>query len=70
MIFLQSQKRRRIKTTRFEQDMLENDEQRLLQQAIKNSLVDRKRVDVPVDEAPTYRPTLEEFADPYLYIKK
>ena len=50
--------------------MLDNDEQRLLQQAIKNSLVDRKRVDVDVPEAPTYYPTLEEWTDPYQYIHK
>lgn len=68
--YIQSNKRRRVKVSRFEEDMLGNDEQRLLQQAIKNSLVDRKRVIVEVPSAPTYYPTLEEFKDPYQYIHK
>ena len=50
--------------------MLDNDEKRALHQALKNSMVDRKRVDLPVPEAPTYYPTLEEWKDPYQYIRK
>ena len=42
----------------------------MVQQALKNSLVDRKRVAVDVPEAPTYYPTLEEFANPFTYIEK
>jgi hypothetical protein len=61
---------RRQKTARFEFDDLDNEEQRLLQQAIKNSLKETKRVERTVPEAPTYRPTLEQFRDPYGYIKR
>ena len=51
-------------------ETLENEEQRLLQQAIKNSLVDSERIELKVPDAPTYYPTLEEFRDTYAYIEK
>jgi hypothetical protein len=49
---------------------LENEEQKLLQQAIKNSKRETKRIDIPVPDAPTLRPTIEEFKNPLTYINK
>eukprot|EP01041_Mallomonas_annulata_P010702 gene10702-22343_t len=66
----QTRKRRRTKPIRFEFDSLENDEQRLLQQALQNSRKDMKREQISIPEAPVFYPTLEEFKDPMQYIQK
>ena len=67
---LQRGKRRRVKTSRYEIDFLENEEQKHIQQAIKNSLIEKKRVDIPPSDAPTYYPTVDEFHDVLKYIRK
>jgi histone demethylase JARID1 len=48
----------------------DNQEERLFQQALKNSRIDtcRRRVEVP--SAPVYHPTYEEFQDPLAYVSK
>jgi hypothetical protein len=61
---------RRTKTARFEFDELDNEEQKMIQQAIKNSKRDSKRVERTVPEAPVFHPTIEEFKDPFAYINK
>lgn len=63
-------KRRRIKTSRYEFDVLDNEEHRMIQQALENSKSEYKRVDIVVPEAPTFYPTIEEFKDPLAYIDK
>lgn len=39
-------------------------------QALRKSLLDVKRQEVPVPEAPTFYPTLEEMRDPMAYISR
>lgn len=71
---LQSRRKRvRTKTSRFEFDSLDNDEQRMIQQAIRNSKKEFKRVEhaeLIIPECPTYYPTIEEFKNPFEYISK
>jgi hypothetical protein len=45
-------KRKRRTTKHFEFDGLENEEQRLMQQALKNSRVEHTRSTVDIEEAP------------------
>lgn len=61
-------KRRRAKTNRFDFDGLDNEEQLMIQQAVKNSQRDQYRCQCEIPEAPTFRPTVEEFMDPLGYI--
>ena len=61
-------KRRRKATNRFEFDSMENEEHRLVQQAIKNSTIDSVKREIEIREAPVYYPTIEEFRDPLKYI--
>ena len=63
-------KRCRKKTSRFEFDELDNEEQRMIQLAVRNSMKETKRATKTVPEAPTFRPTREEFKDPLQYIQK
>ena len=63
-------RRTRRRTSRFEFDGLDNDEQKLLQQAIKNSKKETKREERIIPMAPTYYPSTEEWRDPFLYIAK
>ena len=63
-------RRQRRRTSRFEFDGLDNEEQKLIQQAIKNSKKDTKRVELEIPMAPTFYPTVEEFRNPYVYISK
>jgi hypothetical protein len=59
-----------VKTARFDFDSLENEEQKVLQQVMRNSLIDTQRREISVPDAPTFYPTVEEFENPLLYIKK
>ena len=66
-------KRVRTKTSRFEFDSLDNDEQRMVQQAIRNSKKDFERLEhteLSIPECPTYYPSVDEFKDPFAYITK
>lgn len=62
-------KRRRTRTSRFDFDLLDNEEQKLIQQAIRNSQRDKRRVEYDIPMAPTFYPTVDEFRDPLAYIK-
>lgn len=62
-------KRRRKVTNHFEFDSIQNEEQRLYQQALKNSTIDHFKQDLEIREAPTYYPSITEFKDPLQYIR-
>lgn len=62
--------RRRIKTNRYDFEDSNNTEERLVQQAMKNSLVETKKIEFKAPSAPTYHPTVEEFRDPLQYIRR
>ena len=61
-------KRRRKATHRFEFDSMENEEHKLVQQAIKNSTIDSVKKEFEIKEAPVYYPTTDQFRDPLKYI--
>jgi len=61
-------RRRRLKTKTFEFDELDNEEQKMIQQALKNSQMQTARVKFDVPQAPVYHPTVEEFKNPLGYI--
>lgn len=63
-----SNKRRRTKPSRYEVEYLRNEENLMLQQALKVSKLDTKRSNLQVPEAPTFHPTIKEFMDPLKYI--
>eukprot|EP01031_Cornospumella_fuschlensis_P042541 gene42541-51979_t len=63
-------KRKRIPTSRFTDDFIENEEKEMINHAIKVSKIDVKREVIEVPEAPTFHPTPEEFKDPIGYIQK
>ena len=68
--YLQSpQKRRRTKAA-VPYEVIDNYEQRMLQQALENSKRDFKREEVKVPFAPEYHPTITEFKDPMAYIER
>ena len=54
-------KRRRKATHRFEFDSMENEEHKLVQQAIKNSTIDSVKREFEIKEAPVYYPTTDQF---------
>ena len=62
-------KRRRKSTNHFEFDSIQNEEQKLFQQALKNSTIDHFKQDLEIREAPTYYPSRIEFKDPLKYIR-
>jgi hypothetical protein len=63
-------KRRRMKVSRLMDEDLLDEETRQLQLALRNSRQEIQKTTVPVPDAPTYRPTLEEFKDPLEYITR
>lgn len=64
------EKRKRTRISRFQFDDVDPEEQRMLQQALRNSIKDTKVQDQHVPDAPVYYPTLEQFKDPLGYIKR
>ena len=70
LLHQENQKRKRIKTNRYDFDPLDNKEERLLQQALANSRKDIRVEQIPVPDGPVYHPTVEEFKDPLKYIQK
>ena len=63
-----SKRRRRLKTKTFDFEDVDNEEQRMIQQALKNSQMQTTRIAVDVPDAPVYYPTVEEFMNPLKYI--
>ena len=64
-------KRRRLKPEKFsELSELSTREQELFQQAVANSRWEKSLPRYPIDPAPTYYPTAEEFLDPLGFIEK
>ena len=65
-------KRRRRAPATFKSDLgdMDNEQLRLLQVAVENSRAENVASDVHIDDAPTFRPTIEEFQDPIKYISR
>jgi hypothetical protein len=66
----QELKRSRRRVNKFDFDSLDNEEQRMVQQAIRNSQKEVRRSTCAIPEAPTYYPTLKEFENPIDYISR
>lgn len=62
--------RRRLKTSRYDFEDANNSEEKLVQQAMKNSRIETCKLEFKVPSAPTFHPTVAEFADPLKYIKR
>jgi histone demethylase JARID1 len=62
-------KRRRKATSHFDFASLDNGEEKIYQQALKNSTIDHYKLDLEIREGPTYYPSTEEFKDPLKYIR-
>eukprot|EP01038_Epipyxis_sp_PR26KG_P007815 gene7815-10617_t len=62
--------RRKIKTSRYNFEFMANDEQKYLQQAIKISRKETKRIYKEAPMGPIFYPTIDEFKDPLKYISK
>jgi hypothetical protein len=59
-----------MKVSRLMDEDLLDEETRQLQLALRNSRKEIQKTTVPVPEAPTYYPSLEEFRDPLEYITR
>jgi hypothetical protein len=69
----QADRARRARTQRrlfLVDERYDNEEERLFQQALKNSRTETRRLRIAIPEAPVFRPTEEEFRDPILYLKQ
>lgn len=62
--------RRRQRANKRDFDVLTSEEERMIAQAMKNSLIETKKVDFIPPEAPVYYPTIDEFQNPLEYISK
>lgn len=62
--------RERKRVARYQAEDYEGsiEEERLVQQALKNSMKETRRVEFDIPNAPTMYPTAEEFKDPMKYI--
>lgn len=65
-----AKRRRRAPSTFQEEYEMDAEQRALLHQAIQNSRKENISVDTPVEEAPVFYPTEEEFADPIRYIAR
>lgn len=63
-------KRRRVKAARYADDIIDNEEARLIQRAIENSKRETERLSLPVESAPVFHPTIEDFKNPLQYINR
>jgi hypothetical protein len=61
-------KRRRRQPAKDHDLDLDNEDLKILQQAIDNSRAENVNVDVHIEECPVFYPTVEEFVDPIKYI--
>ena len=64
------QARRRLRVNKRDFDVLTHEEERMIAQAMKNSLIETKKVEFIPPEAPVYYPTFEEFQNPLEYISR
>lgn len=59
-----------MKVSRLMDEDLLDEETRQLQLALRNSRKEIKKTSVPIPEAPTYYPSIEEFEDPLEYVTR
>ena len=62
--------RRRLRVNNRNFDRVSSEEERMIAQALKNSLIDTKKIDFVPPEAPVYHPSIDEFRDPLEYISR
>ena len=62
--------RRRLRMNKRDFDVLTHEEERMIAQAVKNSLIETKKVEFIPPEAPVYYPTFDEFKNPLEYISR